>query len=113
MFSVANFHKVTLFQQFFPCCYFISFLTHYFKLFTFLIPKVISPSAGREPPSPFSYILTLQATEKSIQALMISNKGAIEAHPLLLSKSRAKAMKLPPPAQQNCSSNHPITFFHH
>lgn len=54
MFSVANFHKMTLSQQFFPCCYFnISFLTNYSKLFTFLIPEVISLSVGGSHPTPY------------------------------------------------------------
>lgn len=64
MFFVANSHKMTLFRQFFPCCYLISFLTNYSKLFTFLIPEVISVSAGGSHPAHY-HRLTLQAGRSS------------------------------------------------
>lgn len=51
IFSVANSYKMTLFRQFFLCCYLIGFLTNYCKLFAFLIPEVISVSAGGSHPA--------------------------------------------------------------
>lgn len=79
MFSVADSHKMTLFQQFFPCCYLISSLTNYSKLFASPIPEVISLSAGGSPPSPLSqtrYRPAAAATEKSTHSFGDLQQGS-------------------------------------
>lgn len=79
MFSVANFYKMTLFRQFFPCCYLISSLTNYSKLFAFLIPKVISLSAGGSHPARYHRLAAGQPQlpqRSPPAALKISNRGA-------------------------------------
>lgn len=111
MFPVANSHKMPLFRQFFPCCYLISSLTNYSKLFAFLIPEVISLSAGGSHPAHYHRLASGQPQPPQPSppaALKISTRGAGHSPPLAAISVQSKGHRDPVPTPQSYCSPRPI-----
>lgn len=112
MFFVANFHKMA-FSIVLSLLLLNEFPNHLLQAVHFLNPEVISLSARREPPSPSSQTLTLQATvaaatKTSTHCSVISNQGANQAHLLRLPGAEPGPQKpsttpSPPPMTKKCA----------